>query len=114
MGELSISKVIRNRRIFKQKRRQMTTKEVIKIISEYAETKEADWEFFDLEDLEMSAFNSKICQYSSDPEDIIEVLQAICVTTDNVLISRASAPLEFEPEKKEELEEYLEECSNGA
>ena len=89
----------------------MTSKEVIKIMREYAETKEDDWEFLDLEDLEMSAFNSKICQYSDDPEDTIEVLQVICVTIDNVLISRASAKLEFEPEKKEELEKYLDECS---
>lgn len=89
----------------------MTSKEVIKIIREYTETKEPDWEFLDLENLEMSAFNSKICQYSGDPEDTIEVLQAVCVTFENVLISRASAQLEFEPEKKEELETYLDECS---
>lgn len=90
---------------------QMTSKEVIKIIHEYLEIKETDWEFLDLEDLEMSAFNTKICQYGSDLEDTIELVQAVYVTLDNELISRASAQLDFEPEKMEELEKYLDECS---
>lgn len=89
----------------------MTNNDVINILRKYIETQEQEWDFYNMDDSEMAVFHLSECRYSNNLEDIINVLQTVIATLDHVLISEASAQFKFEPEKKEELERYLEECS---